>query len=58
MPKAYIVRRKSREGESMRGVTPLIRGLRVGLPRESFKIGLPESAFPCYFQVIFIKIAG
>ena len=41
----------------MRGVSPLIRGS-GGLPREIFKTGLPESAFPCYFQVIFINLAG
>ena len=46
-----------REGESMRGVSPLIRES-GGLPREIFKTGLPESAFPCYFQVIFINLAG
>ena len=52
-----IERRKPREGESMREVSTLIRGS-GGLPREILKIRLPQSAFPCYFQVIFINLAG
>ena len=39
------------------GVFLLIKGS-GGLPREIFLIGLPESAFPCYFQVIFFNLAG
>ena len=39
------------------GVSRLIRGS-GGLPREIFKIGLLESASPCYFQVILINLAG
>ena len=51
------MRRKPREGESMREVSPLIRGS-GGLPQEIFKLRLSENAFPCYFQVIFINLAG
>ena len=48
----------SRErGESMRGDFPSYKGVR-GPPPGNFKTGLPESAFPCYFQVIFINLAS
>ena len=50
-------RRKPREGKSIREGFPSYKGVR-GLPREIFNTGLPESAFPCYFQVIFIDLAG
>ena len=44
----------SRErGRVWEGVPPLIRGSGC-LPREIFKTRLPESAFPCYFQVSLI----
>ena len=54
LPNACIERRKPREGE--KGFSSY-KGVR-GPPREIFKTGLPESAFPCYFQVIFINLAG
>ena len=41
----------------MRGGFPSYKGVR-DLPREIFTTGLPESAFPCYFQVIFIDVAS
>ena len=43
----------------MRGLTSYKGGTgEGGLPREISKIELPKSAFPCYFQVIFINLAG
>ena len=45
----------------MRGGNPSYKGGEVAgepPPINFFKIGLPESAFPCYFQAIFINFAG
>ena len=49
-----------KEGESMKRGFPSYKGEGGPgvLPREIFKIGLPKSAFPCYFQAIFINSAG
>ena len=58
LPKACIGRCKPREGESMRGGFPSYKGVRGPPPGDFLKLGLPESAFPCYFQVIFINLAG
>ena len=59
LPKAWIERLKPRGVEGVwEGITPLIRGGKGASPGKCFKIGLPESAFPCYFQAIFINFAG
>ena len=46
----------ARGGEYERGFSSY-KGVRGPSPG-NFKTGLPESAFPCYFQVIFINLAG
>ena len=50
-----VSRYAARGGEHERGFSSY-KGV-WGPPRIIFKTGLPESAFPCYFQVIFINLA-
>ena len=55
LTEAYIERRKLREGESMRGVSPLIRGS-GGLPGKFLKLDCLRVHFHAIF--IFINLAG